>query len=277
MNYFLEVTEGPERGKAIPLSGSRVIIGRDSGQCNLVVNDQKVSRIHAQINRYQGDLFYLEDLGSTHGTLLNGSPVKEATPIGSADRIAIGDSVIDFKSGDAASVLASSTPRVSTDRKKALFRKELVLPVILLVALAGAAIFLIMSGLGGESRQADSLNLSEGDEEEDYLLFRSENHSNLVTSFSSFETLVSNPLHTREWERSLKVSIASIMVLCEEIQEADVPDKYRVSHDYLKAAARDYYQAMEYFMARNPEYARDHLASGDAKYKEAVLLLESGS
>ncbi len=274
MNYFLEVIEGPESGKILPFSSSNLIIGRDPGHCSLVINDQKVSRTHAQINRYQGDLFYLEDLGSTHGTLLNGNPVNEASLISSEDRITVGDSVLEFKSGNAASSLALGVPRGSAERKKTLFRKELVLPLVLLVALTGAAFFLIMMGLGGESRRAGSLNLTE---EEAYLLFRSESHSNLVASFSTFESLVSSPVQTRELESSLKVAIATIMVLCEEIQEVDAPEKYRVSHDYLTAAANDYYQAMEYFMARNPEYARHHLVSGDINYNKALFTLASDS
>ncbi len=274
MDYFLEVLAGPESGNTIPFSGSNLLIGRDPGQCSLVLNDQKVSRVHAQINRYEGDLFYLEDLGSTHGTLLNGNPVPEASLLSSEDRITVGDSVIEFKSGNAASGLALGDPRGSTERKKTLFRKELVLPLVLLVVLTGAAFLLIMTGLGGESRRADPLALAG---EEAYLRFRSESHSNLVASFSSFESLVSNPLHTPAWERSLKVSMATIMVLCEEIQEVTAPEKYKFSHDYLTAAANDYYRAMEYFMARNPEYARHHLASGDANYNKALLSLASGS
>ncbi len=269
MDYFLEVIEGPEIGKIIPFSNFNLIIGRDPGQCSLVINDQKVSRIHAQINRYQGDLFYLEDLGSTHGTLLNGNPVNEALLIKNEDRITAGDSVIEFKIDVAARGAAPGISRDSAGNKKTLFRKELVLPLALLVALIGVVFSLFMMVPWGES-----LDLTE---EEAYLLFRSENHSNLVSSFSSFESLSSNPLNTPEWERSLKVSIAEIMVLCEEIQEADAPGKYRASHDYLKAAANDYYQAMEYFTARNPEYARLYLASGDANYNEAIFLLEPGS
>jgi len=269
MDYFLEVIEGPEIGKIIPVSNFNLIIGRDPRQCSLVINDQKVSRIHAQVNRYQGDLFYLEDLGSTHGTLLNGNPVNEALLIKSEDRITAGDSVIEFKSSNVAGGTDLGVPRGSTEKKETLFRKELVLPLALLVALIGVVFSLFTMVSWGES-----LDLTE---EEAYLLFRSENHSNLVSSFSSFESLASNPLNTPEWENNLRVSIATIMVLCGEIKETDAPDKYRASHDYLKAAANDYYQAMEYFTARNPEYARLYLASGDANYNEAIFLLEPGS
>jgi len=270
MNYFLEVIEGPEIGKIIPFSSAtNLIIGRDPGKCSLVINDLKVSRSHAQINRYQGDLFYLEDLGSTHGTLLNGNPVNKASLIKSGDRITAGDSVIEFKIDVAARGAAPGISRGSTGKKNIPFRKELVLPLVLLVALI-AVVFSLFMLLPGR----DSLDLTR---EEDYLRFRAENHSSLVGSFFSFESLASNPLNTPEWERSLKESIAEIMVLCEEIQEAEAPDKYRASHDYLKDAANDYYLAMEYFMARNPEYARLYLDSGDANYNAAVFFLNSGS
>ena len=51
-------------------------IGR-SPQCQLVLADDSVSRMHAMIAR-AGDRFVLTDLESTNGTLVNGRPVKQA-------------------------------------------------------------------------------------------------------------------------------------------------------------------------------------------------------
>ncbi len=46
-----------------------VLIGRD-GQCDLVVDDRRVSRRHARISWGEGR-FCVEDLGSTNGTYIN--------------------------------------------------------------------------------------------------------------------------------------------------------------------------------------------------------------
>lgn len=46
--------------------GSRFVIGRGK-HCDLIINSGKVSREHAAIMR-EGDLFYIEDLGSSNGT-----------------------------------------------------------------------------------------------------------------------------------------------------------------------------------------------------------------
>ncbi len=141
----------------------------------------------------------------------------------------------------------------------------------------GVVLLLVLSALvaiGGCAGQASPTSSSNDIDEEAYLLFRAETHASLVNSFASFESLASNPFHTPQWEGDLKFSIAAIMFICKEIQNTQAPEKYRVSHDYLQAAAYDYSLAMEYFMARNTEQMVHHLVSGDANYDEAARLLQ---
>ena len=52
------------------------VIGRDSSQCELPVDDPTVSRKHASICWSSGE-FQLTDLGSTNGTWLDDQPVKQ--------------------------------------------------------------------------------------------------------------------------------------------------------------------------------------------------------
>ena len=54
----------------------RVRIGRDPG-CDLRINDQGVSRVHAELFRAGGQWF-VRDLGSSNGTFLDGARVQEA-------------------------------------------------------------------------------------------------------------------------------------------------------------------------------------------------------
>ncbi len=72
----LTVVEGADRGIQVKLSGVRLAIGTaNSG--DLVLSDQTVSRRHCEI-LVRNEQYLLRDLGSTNGTLLNGTPVVEA-------------------------------------------------------------------------------------------------------------------------------------------------------------------------------------------------------
>lgn len=57
-----------------PLVKERVTIGR-SRESDVFLPDQWLSRHHAEIRR-QGDVYFLQDLGSKNGTLLNGTRIQ---------------------------------------------------------------------------------------------------------------------------------------------------------------------------------------------------------
>ncbi len=79
----------------IPINNRWMKIGRDSSNQIVLNADTSVSRYHAWIT-YEEDSFFLEDLGSTNGTLLNGNPVKEATKLASGDIIKVGETEMIF-------------------------------------------------------------------------------------------------------------------------------------------------------------------------------------
>lgn len=68
-----------------------VQIGRSASDCALTVprGYVKVSRVHAQINRY-GDDIWIHDLQSSHGTYINGIRLRRATILKSGDIITLG-------------------------------------------------------------------------------------------------------------------------------------------------------------------------------------------
>jgi len=83
-------------GDEWPIDGELAVIGRLSGS-EVEIQDPGASRRHAEIRRDGGD-FVLVDLGSTNGTLLNDSPVSEAS-LEDGDRITIGRTVLEFRRG----------------------------------------------------------------------------------------------------------------------------------------------------------------------------------
>jgi len=57
-----------------------VVIGRDSGQCDVVLLNASVSRRHARLSTGRGEMLQIEDLGSTNGTSINGERIATGAP-----------------------------------------------------------------------------------------------------------------------------------------------------------------------------------------------------
>lgn len=85
----LVLTNGPNEGFAADLSGGVVIIGRSS-DCAIILDDDYVSTRHAQVLADGQGGFYIEDLGSTNGTYVNGRRITAATTVTTAESIRIG-------------------------------------------------------------------------------------------------------------------------------------------------------------------------------------------
>jgi hypothetical protein len=77
----------PEAGTSLALDAIATI-GRDVNNA-IVVEDQFVSAEHA-ILTFRGRAWYIEDLGSTNGTFVNGSPVSGVMPLAFGDVIQLG-------------------------------------------------------------------------------------------------------------------------------------------------------------------------------------------
>jgi DNA-binding NtrC family response regulator len=69
------VVDGPDRGRAAALREAPVVVGSDPS-CELVLTDERVSRRHLEIAQ-DGKRFTVRDLGSTNGTLYEGSLVTQ--------------------------------------------------------------------------------------------------------------------------------------------------------------------------------------------------------
>jgi hypothetical protein len=79
---------GHEPGTSFDV-GNGATLGRSDG-ADINVNDPFASSAHARIFA-RGDFMYVEDMGSTNGTYLNGRQIRTAERLKVADSIRIGD------------------------------------------------------------------------------------------------------------------------------------------------------------------------------------------
>jgi transcriptional regulator with AAA-type ATPase domain len=88
----LEVISGPDAGASREFAAPIITIGRVGA--DLVLNDRKVSALHAEI-RLEATGYRLRDVGSTNGTFVWGMRVVEAF-VGPGATIVVGDSAVRF-------------------------------------------------------------------------------------------------------------------------------------------------------------------------------------
>ena len=89
----LVVERGPDSGREFPLDDVAVIGRLKTAQ--VALSDMSASREHTRV-LHQGDMWFLVDLGSRNGTLVNGKKVQRHK-LAQGDRIAIGKTVMRFE------------------------------------------------------------------------------------------------------------------------------------------------------------------------------------
>ena len=89
----LVIASGPDGGHTFRVSGPAIRIGRAPDN-DMVLRDPATSGHHARVER-RGNDFYVVDLGSTNGTLVNGEVVMEHQ-LKDGDSITIGQNAVTF-------------------------------------------------------------------------------------------------------------------------------------------------------------------------------------
>lgn len=87
----LIVRHGPNPNQEYPLVLTSNIVGREPIN-DVVFSDPEVSRRHARIVA-QNNSYYIEDLGSTNGTFVNGRRINAITRLSNGDIIDLGESI----------------------------------------------------------------------------------------------------------------------------------------------------------------------------------------
>lgn len=94
----LHLLKGTGAGERTNLTKSVTILGREAKDCDVVIPNQAVSRVHAQITEVNGQ-FFLEDLKSRNHTFLNNKQIEGKQPLRDNDRIKICDAMYTFHTG----------------------------------------------------------------------------------------------------------------------------------------------------------------------------------
>jgi len=82
-----------ERGRSYPIEGD-VTIGRGGGCAVGLTFDTFVSQVHARAFDRDGTL-WVEDAGSTNGTLVNSKRISQPTKLRKGDRMQVGETVLE--------------------------------------------------------------------------------------------------------------------------------------------------------------------------------------
>jgi len=84
-----------DRRLIVPPDGGTIGRSRD---CAIVLDDAGISRHHAEL-RPSGDAWTIEDLASTNGVLLNGSPLRGVQELHEGDQLELGSTQLVFELG----------------------------------------------------------------------------------------------------------------------------------------------------------------------------------
>jgi pSer/pThr/pTyr-binding forkhead associated (FHA) protein len=88
----LMISQGSQAGLSAALGGGVIMIGRGA-DCQLILDDDYVSTRHARVVATPNGI-YVEDLGSTNGTYVNGQRITAPTTITLVDSVRIGKTVM---------------------------------------------------------------------------------------------------------------------------------------------------------------------------------------
>jgi serine phosphatase RsbU (regulator of sigma subunit) len=114
----LEVVYGINEGESHPLEGRETLVGRHP-DCQIVLRDSTVSRRHARIT-YDGKHYFVDDVGSQHGTRVNDEELRQPHLLRDGDEIQLSQVRLVFRddvkdSGDHSSTIITSLDVLHSD------------------------------------------------------------------------------------------------------------------------------------------------------------------
>jgi hypothetical protein len=93
--YVLEIVEGPDAGRQVPVDGP-LEIGRDPGAGVALAGDELVSRRHVRLEPV-ADGLRVEDLESRNGTFVNGDEIQSPAHLSPGGQLLVGVTVFELR------------------------------------------------------------------------------------------------------------------------------------------------------------------------------------
>src|SRR5438552_7013386 len=94
-DYLLEIVEGPEAGRRIPLTGP-IELGRDPSAGGALMQDELISRRHVRVTP-QDDGAQVEDLESRNGTFVDGDEIYGPAHLGVDGQLLVGVTLLQLR------------------------------------------------------------------------------------------------------------------------------------------------------------------------------------
>src|SRR6476620_5922377 len=116
-SYVLRFISGKYQGGEFPIVNDKPIIVGRSSDLDMGLVEDMVSRKHARITMQQ-DQIWIEDLGSTNGTFVNGEKIKRAR-LKEGDRVLIGTSILKVIAGEGAARTDTSDAKANLEQAAA--------------------------------------------------------------------------------------------------------------------------------------------------------------
>lgn len=82
-------------GNTYVIDSINQIVGRSS-KCDIIISDKLISKEHCRVLIDENSKFFIEDLGSTNKTFVNGKELKKKVQLNYGDRIVLGETILRF-------------------------------------------------------------------------------------------------------------------------------------------------------------------------------------
>lgn len=80
-HFYLDIIAQDGTRKRVLLLQTELVVGRSANRCELIVDDNKISRVHLRVSRDPDKGITITDLYSANGTLFDGRRLEPGVPI----------------------------------------------------------------------------------------------------------------------------------------------------------------------------------------------------
>ena len=107
--YVLEIIEGPDAGRQIPLPEQPIELGREADVEIKLESDSLISRHHARLTP-TADGVLVEDLDSSNGTFVDENQIYSPAVLSPGDRLTVGVTVLELRTQEQAAAATVVRP-----------------------------------------------------------------------------------------------------------------------------------------------------------------------